>query len=88
MLTAAVVIFALRIKPTYIQAHGSRLYESIMRLAEWCQTVRNPKEWIFLSTPNTHDRFFSLHNLHFWKWVFDNAVTLFTDLLWWKYHDV
>ena len=30
---------------------------------------------IFLSVPHIHDRYFFLHIFHFWKWLFDNAVT-------------
>ena len=34
----------------------------------------------FLSVPHTHDSFLFLHTFHFWKWVFDNAVTSIVDV--------
>ena len=34
----------------------------------------------FLYVPHTHDRFFFLHIFHFWKSVFDNAVTSIADV--------
>ena len=40
----------------------------------------DPKGRIFLSDPQTHDSFFFLHTFHFWKWLFDNAVTLIADI--------
>ena len=53
------------------------LLSGIMRLAEWVKT--DPKGWTFLSVPHNHDGFFFLHTFHFWKWVFDNAVTSIAD---------
>ena len=35
---------------------------------------------IFLFAPHTHNRFFILHTFHFWKWVFENAVTSIADV--------
>ena len=40
----------------------------------------DPEGRIFLFVPHTHYRFFFLHTFHFWKWVFDNAVTSFADV--------
>ena len=40
----------------------------------------NPEGRIFLSVPHTNDRFFFLHTFHFWKTVFDNAVTSIADV--------
>ena len=58
---------------------------------EACRMVSDcdPGGRIFLSVPNTHG-FFFLHTFHFWKWVFDNAVTsiayvrhIVMTILWW-----
>ena len=34
----------------------------------------------FSVCPSHHGRFFFLHTFHFWKWVFDNAVTSIADV--------
>ena len=50
---------------------------------EACQVMSDcdPEGRVFLSVPYTHDRFFFLQTFHFWKRVFDNAVTLIADVL-------
>ena len=60
---------------------------SIPRVTVWhheaCRKMSDcdPEGRIFLSVPHTsHYRFFFLHTFHFWKWVFDNAVTSFADV--------
>ena len=46
----------------------------------WVMSDCDPEGRIFLSLPHTHDRFFFLHTIHFWKWVFDTAVTSIADV--------
>ena len=58
---------------------GKKNLFGIVRLVEGCQT-KIPRDGFFLPVPHTHDRFFFLHTFHFWKWVFDNAVTLIADI--------
>ena len=40
----------------------------------------DPEGRIFLYVPHTLGRFIFLHTFHFWKWVFDNAVTSIADI--------
>ena len=55
------------------------LLSGITRLVEWCQTVI-PRDGFFYLTLKTNDSFFFSHTFHFWKWLFDNAVTLIADV--------
>ena len=47
-----------------------------MRLDKWCQTVIPRDGFFYLSLIPM----IFLHTFHFWKWVFDNAVTLIADI--------